>query len=145
MLRLLRKTYSDKSTIGELWLQDEFQCYTLEDTVRKLKIPHVTAIPAGQYEVVMTLSSRFQRILPEILNVPFFTGIRIHGGNKPEDTDGCILVGQNQGKDWIGNSLLALEALLPKIENELKKGKLYICISGGYNADEWDKLFGQVA
>jgi hypothetical protein len=141
MLRLIRKIYSDKSTIGELYLKDEFVAYTLEDTIRKLKIKHKTAIPAGQYEVVMSFSNRFQKKLPEILKVPFFTGIRIHSGNKPEDSSGCILVGKEHQQDFVTHSRETMEILIDKIEEQLKIGKLYICISGGYGADEWGNIF----
>jgi len=141
MLRLIRKIYSDKSTIGELYLKDEFLCWTLEDTVRKLKIPHKTAIPAGQYEVVMSFSNRFQKRLPELLKVPFFSGIRIHAGNKPEDTDGCILVGKEVMSDFVAHSQETMTKILPKIEEQLKYGKLYICISGGWSADQWEEFF----
>jgi hypothetical protein len=91
----------------------------------------------------MSYSNRFQRKLPEILKVPFFTGIRIHAGNTAENTDGCILVGQNHMVDFVGNSLKALEALIPKIEEQLTYGKLYICVSGGYDAQEWGEIFGE--
>lgn len=136
MLRLLRKIYTDKSTISELYFKEDFLMFCLEDTVRKLKIPHKTAIPAGRYEVRMTLSSRFGIVLPELVDVPFYTGIRIHAGNKPEDTDGCIVVGKEHQQDYVTHSKIALGELLPIINEQLKLGKLYIDIMGGYGASE---------
>lgn len=60
------------------------------------KVPRLTAIPAGLYRVRMTYSGRFKRWLPEILDVPQFTAIRLHGGNDADDTEGCILVGDHK-------------------------------------------------
>ena len=74
-----------------------------------------TAIPRGKYRLITSESPRFGRILPEVLHVPGFTGIRIHGGNTAEDSHGCILVGQTQGYKSLGSSRKAFDALYPKI------------------------------
>jgi hypothetical protein len=71
-------------------------CWALEDVTRKpdaQKIYGQTAIPQGLYEMILTFSNRFRMILPELINVPGFTKIRIHGGNTDKDTDGCPLYG----------------------------------------------------
>ena len=131
-IRVIRKVFTDKSTIGELFIEEDRFCYTLEDTCRAgMKIAGVTAIPAGTYQVVMTYSKRFQKVLPELLGVPGFTGIRIHAGNGPESTEGCILVGMRSGPDVVYDSQKAMANLMPEIESRLKLGKLYISISGG--------------
>jgi hypothetical protein len=93
VLKRLRMT--DKSTIGMLVRADDNTqlCWTIEDVVRKgKKIPKVTAIPAGSYNVIVNMSNRFKRKMCLLENVPNFTGIRIHGGNTSAHTDGCILV-----------------------------------------------------
>ena len=88
-LTLTRTDFTNDSTIGELSVNGKFECFTLEDKVRPVKIKGMTAIPAGAYEVVINFSERFQRPLPLLLNVPNFDGIRIHAGNTAKDTEGC--------------------------------------------------------
>ena len=109
---LRRRWYSDRSTIGVLTL-GEFSCFTLEDRVREpgVKVQDKTAIPAGRYRVVVDFSQRFQRRMPLLLDVPMFTGIRIHSGNTAEDTRGCVLVGEWRAPDWVGDSRRAFADL----------------------------------
>ena len=98
-LTLIRKIFTDDFTIGELYIDDCFICETLEDKVRDLnkiedKVPGKTAIPYGIYKVILSWSNRFKKVLPEILGVQFFSGVRIHSGNTAADSKGCILVGK---------------------------------------------------
>jgi hypothetical protein len=60
-----------------------------------VKIPGQTAISCGRYELVLNMSQRFGRILPEVLNVPNFSGVRLHGGNTTANTEGCCLCAYN--------------------------------------------------
>lgn len=126
VLTLNRKWFTDKSTVGELSIDTKFECYTLEDCVRNEKIQNITAIPYGMYEIAVTFSNRFQKPMPQLLNVPGFQGIRIHSGNKAEDTEGCILVGRVKSPDFIGESRLAFQALFSKLQAALKKEKVFI-------------------
>ena len=106
-------------TIGKLYIDDNYYCDTLEDVVRKgQKVYGKTAIPAGTYKVKKSFSPRFQKILPEILNVPGFTGVRIHAGNTAEDTDGCILLGLNKVKGKVINSQDAMAFFMDKTPND---------------------------
>lgn len=127
-LTLNRIFLGSSATIGELWVNDTHLCDTLEDRVRPEgeKVYGKTAIPEGTYEVKLTYSPRFKKILPEILNVPNFSGIRIHSLNKAEESEGCIGVGEWNGKDtnWISNSRIAfneLMSLLQKAANNKEK------------------------
>ena len=139
-LLLARKKFTSSSTIGELYVNGSFQCYTLEDYDRdknrdgdlndqgEQKVFGKTAIPRGRYQVVVSYSDRFKKYLPLLLNVPGFAGIRIHSGNTAADTEGCLLVGTTCQADFIGNSRVAFQALMPKIENAVKTEKVYITI-----------------
>ena len=115
LLKRIHKT--DISTIGELYIDGVFQCYTLEDIERDVKIKSETAIPKGKYKVMITLSNRFKKYMPLLLNVPNFEGVRIHSGNTNHETEGCILVGQTRSKDFIGQSRKAFDKLFKKLEN----------------------------
>ena len=122
-----RKEFGNDYTVGELFLDDTWQAYTLEDKVREIdncpvvkwKIPGQTAIPVGTYDLVVDYSIRFKRLMPHVLNVPGFTGVRIHPGNTDHDTEGCILVGWSHtaGTDFIGQSRDAFDALFGKIQD----------------------------
>jgi len=143
ILTLERRFFTDKSTIGFLSIDNEFLCHTLEDTARdpnhnfKLdaseKIAGETAIPAGQYEIVISYSNKFKKKLPLLLNVPLFKGVRIHSGNRPEHTAGCVLTGKYDKEipDRIADSRVAFNKVMGRIEETLNLRKLYIVINGG--------------
>lgn len=129
-LRVIREPSDGGATLGSLYLNDVWQCWTLEDVIREpvlspashmdawvrsWKVPHDTAIPQGRYQVGLTLSQRFGVVLPELMNVPGFSGIRIHAGNTQADTEGCLLVGHSRGEHRIIDSRLALGWLLQRL------------------------------
>lgn len=115
-LELKRIAIRDTYTIGKLYINGKYFCDTLEDKVRDLnkdgdlkdlgegKVMHETAIPYGTYTVIMNMSNRFKRVMPLLLDVPHFAGIRIHSGNKAEHSSGCILVGKNSVKGGLTES-----------------------------------------
>ena len=107
-LELNRIAIRPSYTIGRLFVDGEYFCDTLEDRCRDLdkeeKVMNETAIPEGIYEVIVNVSVKFKRKLPLLLNVPHFTGIRIHRGNTDKDTSGCILVGENKQPGRVINS-----------------------------------------
>lgn len=125
-LRVERTDFSENSTIGKLYVDDQFECYTLEDKVRPVKIKGKTAIPAARYEVIINHSQRFNRQLPLLLNVPDFVGVRIHPGNTAADTEGCILVGETKEEGFIGQSKLAFERLFNKLKAASETEKIFI-------------------
>ncbi len=119
-LKVKRIDYCAKATMGELYINGKFFCYTLEDVVRKdgVKVYGETAIPAGRYKVIITMSNRFKVRLPLLQNVPNFDGIRIHPGNTSADTHGCLLVGTTkQPPDFIGNSKRAFAELFAILDS----------------------------
>jgi hypothetical protein len=121
---LTRTQRNPISTIGKLAIAgSSFTCLTLEDKDRGLlksmtpeqitaiKVQNQTAIPAGRYQVIIDFSEHFQKVMPHVLDVPGYGGIRIHSGNTDADTDGCILLGTSQlNADFIANSREAFAA-----------------------------------
>lgn len=104
-------------TVGRLSIDGKYFCDTLENTVRApgVKVRGKTAVPAGRYRVVLTESPRFKRILPLLVDVPNFEGVRIHPGNTAEDTEGCLLVGFNQVKGKVVDSRATFQKLFEKL------------------------------
>ena len=128
-ITVIRNVFTARSTIGELRTDDGFTCFTLEDVVRVVKIPGETAIPAGTYEVVVSFSNRFGRLLPELLDVPNFKGVWIHTGNTDANTEGCLLVGAAKGTNVIRQSRAAFDALFPRIEAAARREKVLLGIA----------------
>lgn len=134
-LLLKRTLLTAERTIGELFIDGRFFCYTLEDTDRKLeaggkKVPAKTAIPRGKYKVLVDWSPRFKEPMPQIMNVPGFDGVRIHPGNTENDTEGCVLVGWtlSSSKAAIEKSRLAYSALKQELLQALVDEEVTITI-----------------
>ncbi|ELM3650627.1 hypothetical protein RYR30_001932 [Flavobacterium psychrophilum] len=127
-LILTRTQKTDSSTIGELSVNGKFECYILEDVERDVKVKGKTAIPKGRYEIAITYSNRFKKMLPLLLNVPNYEGIRIHTGNTASDTEGCLITGKNKGENVVSNSRLAFEPLYSKLSLAVTKEKVFITI-----------------
>ncbi len=140
-IRVKRIARKDGYTIGKMYVDNAYFCDTLEDADRGLadtmeideilanKLKGITAIPTGKYEVILTFSPRFKRVLPLLLNVKGFEGIRIHPGNSTEDTEGCLLVGENKEKGKVINSRATFEKLMSVLLGcEKKKEKITITI-----------------
>jgi hypothetical protein len=142
-LSIIRKIFTNKSTIGDFMVNGIRYYYSLEDKDRQrqengmiipwtkeVKIPGVTAIPYGQYEVVTSYSNRFKQIMPLLLNVPDYEGVRIHSGNTDKNTEGCPLIGYTKVENFIGESKRAFNDFFPRLMATLKKGKVFITITG---------------
>lgn len=112
-----------------MYVNGDYFCDTLEDTdrglcndmnikqIKEAKVYGQTAIPTGVYNISKTYSNKFKRVLPLVNDVKGFEGIRIHKGNTPEHTLGCILIGENKVKGKVINST-PYEKKLMEILNE---------------------------
>lgn len=126
MIYTLRRVEKQpERTFGELLLNGEKICWTLEDTWREPgspKVPGRTCIPAGTYPLKITWSPRFKRNLPLVENVPGFSGIRIHPGNTEADTEGCVLPGLGRTATMVTHSRAAYDLILPPLQAALDRG-----------------------
>lgn len=107
-IELVRIAFKDTYTIGKLYVDGKYFSDVLEDKDRGLdssmseseilekKVKGQTAIPTGHYVINITYSPKYKRMMPLLLDVKGFSGIRIHSGNSPKDTEGCLLVGKNK-------------------------------------------------
>lgn len=139
-LKLKRYILTEKSTISDLFIDGHYFCKAIEDTdrgltstmsldeIKKIKVWGQTAIPKGRYEVVLSYSNKFKQFLPELLNVPGYGGIRIHVGNRPQDTEGCILPGNWFYEDQVINSKATFTTLFQMMQSRAKKEKIFITI-----------------
>ena len=141
-LHLFRYLLLDGCTIGKLYHEDDLICHTLEDKDRGLKQEWElativakkeygkTAIPLGRYEIAITMSNRFKRALPLLMNVKGFEGIRIHPGNTAEDTEGCLLVGEHalEEDNFIINSRATFVKVFKLIGDAMLNEKVFITI-----------------
>ena len=139
-ITLKRPKQADSSfTIGELSIDGVFFSHVMEDRDRGLhktdtlqyieavKVKHETAIPYGEYQVVMSFSNKFQVYLPELLDVPGFSGIRIHAGNSEVDSSGCLLPGVKSGNKVV-QSRITTSSLITQIKKRSKTEKVFINI-----------------
>ena len=129
-LKIVRDIFTDKSTIGKLTVDSKFFSHTLEDKDRKLeeggeKVYGQTCIPRGIYQVIIDFSPKYNKEMPHVMNVPGYEGIRFHPLNKPEDSEGCIGVGNYNPShpDWISNSTATFNKLMDLLETAYSKNE----------------------
>ena len=132
---LLKRVYTSSDyTIGRLYYKGQKLCDTLEppsvglkkestafQVMRAKKRFGVISIPPGIYQLLITKSPKFKQWLPLLMDVPGFSGIRIHPGNFPTDTQGCILPGWNVEKGQVLGSKDATKKIID-IMTKLKAG-----------------------
>lgn len=146
MKLLLHRRYKGNDyTIGSLYVDGIKFCDTLEDrdrglssnmsllTIKTTKIFGKTAIPTGEYTIDMhTVSPTFKNrpwakqyngIVPRLLDVKGFGGVLIHVGNCPEDTNGCVLVGDNKVKGQVINSTATFHKMMAKLIEADNRGE----------------------
>ena len=120
---VLQRQRAAGCTPGTLVLDGRWVADTLEDQLREgPKVPGATAIPPGVYTLVLDYSPRFKTTLPRLLGVPGFTGVRIHAGNTPADTEGCILVGRAGPPGALTDSRKTLSSLLTRLVAAVQQG-----------------------
>lgn len=140
-LDVIRHQFGSDATNGMLFIDGVFECYTLEDEVRDIKVHSETAIPEGEYEIKLRTVGGFDtkykarygtdwhKGMLWLQDVPEFEYILIHTGNTDEHTAGCILVGETQqdidkGKDgFVGGSGDAYKKLYPKVKDAILNGE----------------------
>lgn len=128
-ITVTREPSKQGSTIGSLAIDGVRLCYTLEDEVREVpsrpvaewKVQNTTAIPRGRYAVIINHSGRFDRLMPLLVDVPGFSGVRIHSGNTAADTDGCILLGFLKEGNLLLNSRNAFNEFFAQLSAALAK------------------------
>lgn len=157
-LDVVRTQFGSDASNGMLFIDGVFECYTLEDEVRDVKVMHETAIPLGEYEIkYRTVGGWFTREkarydkkfgagwfkgMLELQDVPNFTYVLIHSGNTDESTSACLLLGNTQqdldmGKDgFIGSSRLAYESFYPKVRDALDAGEKVTIRYSNINLDD---------
>ena len=140
-LTVVRTQFGADATNGLLFINGIFECFTLEDEVRDVKVHSETAIPLGEYEIKLRTvggfhakytdryGAAFHKGMLELQDVPNFQYILIHTGNTDQHTAGCLLVGETQqdldkGKDgFVGGSGDAYKKMYPKVLKCLLSGE----------------------
>ena len=157
-IEVIRMADNGDTTMGALYINGIFRCFTIEDQEQKgAKVMHETRIPNGAYKIGLRneggFNDKYKAKYPEfhkgmlcIHNAPdwkieaegkSFQFILIHTGNTDEDTSGCLLVNFGlDGKAFIGsNSDGAYRAIYPEIAKAVAEGKAvtitYKDIEGG--------------
>ena len=133
-IKLLRYSSQSKTSLGVLLIDGKFECYSIEDTFRAVKIPNETRISAGRYEIKLReFGGHYERYVEKYENhegmlwlqdVPNFTDILIHVGNDSGDTSGCILCGStaNSNNKVKGEVTNSTDAYLDFYFKVLKEG-----------------------
>lgn len=127
-LTLIRIANRPTYCIGKLYIDGEYFCDVIEDTDRgldnsmsveeilKKKIKGETAIPTGVYKIEITYSPKYKRMMPLLIGVKGYSGIRIHSGNTSKDTEGCLLVGRNTKVGMVTESRITYQKLFARLQ-----------------------------
>lgn len=134
-LKLIRKYRCNNYCIDKLYINGTYFSDALEDPdrgltdsmsleeIKKIKIKGNTCIPYGTYNITITYSPRFKKNLPLLNNVKGFEGIRVHAGNIPQDTEGCLLLGFNKVKGQVIDSRNTVNKFIDIVQKTLNKGE----------------------
>lgn len=129
-IELVRIAFKNTYTIGKLYVDGRYFSDVLEDVDRGLdssmteseilekKVKGQTAIPTGHYVINITYSPKYKRMMPLLLDVKGFSGIRIHSGNTSKDTEGCLIVGKNKQVGMVLESRDTYKRLFEMMQGE---------------------------
>lgn len=145
IINVKRIKQGNNSTLSEIYIDDEFFGYGLEDSVRDVKIKGSTAIPSGSYKLGLNtysaMNARYKRKFPdmhrgmiEVQDIPNFKYVYIHIGNYFSDTEGCLLVGEYfkfyDGDYAVYDSTKAYVRLYEMLVEAVAKGGAVLIING---------------
>ena len=142
-IQVLRDVLQPTFTLGKFSIDGVQKYDSVEPTVRgngdpatvaDWKIQNISAIPYGEYNVIMRWSPHFQCDVPQLENVPGFEYVEIHWGNTSKDTDGCIVIGMERTANGVANSRYACADLYPQIVAALAMGEIVTIVINGGNA-----------
>lgn len=118
-----RKSYGQNSTPGEMFIDNQRECFTLEPSKDHPFFEGHPCIPCGEYEIILTMSPHLGYVTPEALDVPGRTEIRIHVANYPKELKGCTAVGEAQREDMVLNSKLAFSKVMTLLKMAHNNGE----------------------
>ena len=118
IISVVRFEYQSDHTKSIIFIDGDFFSFGLEPEYKTANrvFGQRDLIPEGVYKVILSYSPKFKRVLPEVLNVPFNSGIRIHPGNYPKDTSGCLLPGSYFVEDTLMKSRVKFDKLYDLID-----------------------------
>jgi len=90
-IEIIRILGQDDCTLGQMFINGVALGYVLELPWKGNK-PMISAIPPGKYEVSLHYDTK-KRMRIHLEGVPGRSGIQMHIGTTPEDTQGCVLIG----------------------------------------------------
>lgn len=120
-LTLQRYLFANDYTMGLLFIDGVYFCDTIEDKFRGndlkgKKVSGETCIPYGVYTVKITYSPKYKKNMPQLLDVPYFTGVRIHSGNNASESSGCVICGIKSKNGEVLESRKTYNALMSRLQ-----------------------------
>lgn len=148
---LIKRTYNCKTyCISHVYIDGSYICDAIEDTDRgldesmsvaeimKKKVNAKTAIPTGNYNILMNVVSPkfylkpyYKKFcggkVPRFEYVKGFSGVLFHCGINENSSAGCIILGQNKVKGKVINSQMCFENFYNKLKVAYKIGEKITC------------------
>lgn len=128
-LSLKRDIFSPTFTLGQLSIDGIPTFFTVERPyLNGANTPGKACILPGHYQIVITASPKFHKLMPRLLNVPERDGILVHPANESSELAGCIAIGLQRTKDGVGASRVAFDDFYHRLSLALEKSKVWITI-----------------